>query len=209
MNKTVKYILWSVAILLLLYFSFDIRNLDEYKSSVKADYFDAEAYINNIWENKMPVIARQAPEISVVLDLLENNPDKAFSEYGNKLGISKTWYFMVKGQGVLGEEDAEAVWINLADNRRIRLATAFIFGNAVREGSGVVNINNFVNMTDFNNVSIALNKKVKTEVIPVLKNNLIAGQQISFAGAFEFSEDTGSLSDIRIIPVSVTTKDAE
>src|SRR6056297_3178897 len=209
MNKTVKYILWSVAILLLLYFSFDIRNLDEYKSSVKADYFDAEAYINNIWENKMPVIARQAPEISVVLDLLDNNPDKAFSEYGNKLGISETWYFMVKGQGVLGEEDAEAVWIKLADNRRIRLATAFIFGNAVREGSGVVNINNFVNMTDFNNVSIALNKKVKTEVIPVLKNSLIAGQQISFAGAFEFSEDTGSLSDIRIIPVSVTTKDAE
>ena len=204
-----RYILWSVAILTLLYFSFDIKTLDEYKSSSKTEYFDAEVYIKNVWENKMPVIARQAPEISVVLDLLDNNPEKAFLEYGNKLGISKTWYFMVKGQGVIGEEDAEAVWINLADNRRIRLATSFIFGNAVREGSGLVNINDFVNMTDFNNVSVALNKNVKTEVIPTLKNNLIAGQLIAFAGAFEFSEDSGSLTDIRIIPVSVTTKDAE
>ena len=204
-----RYILWSVAIFVLLYFSFDIKNLDEYKSLGKADYFDAEAYINNVWETKMPVIARQSPEISVVLDLLDNNPEKAFLEYGNKLGISKTWYFMVKGQGVIGEEDAEAVWINLANNRRIRLATSFIFGNAVREGSGLININDFVNMTDFNNVSVALNKKVKTEVIPTLKNNLIAGQLLAFAGAFEFSEDSGNLTDIRIIPVSVTTKDAE
>lgn len=204
-----RYILWSVAIFVLLYFSFDIKNLDEYKSLGKADYFDAEAYINNVWETKMPVIARQSPEISVVLDLLDNNPEKAFLEYGNKLGISKTWYFMVKGQGVIGEEDAEAVWINLANNRRIRLATSFIFGNAVREGSGLININDFVNMTDFNNVSVALNKNVKTEVIPTLKNNLIAGQLLAFAGAFEFSEDSGNLTDIRIIPVSVTTKDAE
>lgn len=204
-----RYILWSVAILTLLYFSFDIKTLNEYKSSSKTEYFDAETYIKNVWENKMPAIARQAPEISVVLDLLDNNPEKAFLEYGNKLGISKTWYFMVKGQGVIGEKDADAVWITLADNRRIRLATSFIFGNAVREGSGVVNINDFVNMTDFNNVSVALNKKVKTEVIPTLKDNLIAGQQLAFAGAFEFREDSGSLTDIRIIPVSVTTEDAE
>lgn len=116
---------------------------------------------------------------------------------------------MVKGVGTLESEDDEALWIKVEDDRHIQLATSFIFGNAVREGSGVVNIDDFINMTDFNNVSVALNKKVKTEIIPVLKNILLPGQKLSFAGVFEFNEDNGSLTEIRIIPVSVTIKDAE
>ena len=209
MSKTLKYIIAIAAILLLLYFSVDIQNLDEYRSSYMLENFDADAYANNVWENYIPLIAQQAPGLTIVMNRLESDPDQAFSEYGKKLGISKTWYFMVKGVGTLESVDDEALWIKVEDDRHIQLATSFIFGNAVREGSGVVNIDDFINMTDFNNVSVALNKRVKTEIIPILKNNLLPGQQLSFAGVFEFNEDSGSLTDIRIIPVSVTIKDAE
>lgn len=209
MSKTLKYIIAIAAILLLLYFSVDIQNLDEYRSSYMLENFDADVYANNVWENNIPLIAQQAPGLTIVMNRLESEPDQAFSEYGKKLGISKTWYFMVKGVGTLESVDDEALWIKIEDDRHIQLATSFIFGNAVREGSGVVNIDDFINMTDFNNVSVALNKRVKTEIIPILKNNLLPGQQLSFAGVFEFNEDSGSLTDIRIIPVSVTIKDAE
>lgn len=58
MSKTLKYIIAIAAILLLLYFSVDIQNLDEYKSSYKLEDFDAEAYANTVWENNIPLIAQ-------------------------------------------------------------------------------------------------------------------------------------------------------
>ncbi len=84
----------------------------------------------------------------------------------------------------------------------LKIATGFIFGNAVREGSGKVNIDDFLNMTDFNNVSIAINKMVKENVASVLKRSASPGMKLEFAGAFELNEENISIEDLRVIPVS-------
>jgi len=208
MSRIIKYIIGIVVALLALYFSIDIQKLDEYKTSNKSEVFDAEKFAGNVWENELPQALKSAVELTDLMDQLEKNPDRACLQHGKKLGISLTWYFLVKGEGTIRSIGEEALVIQLKNGKQIRLATSFIFGNAVRESSGVVNIDDFINMTDFNNVSVALNRKVKEEVIPNLKQGSKNGENIQFEGAVEINEESLDLDNIKVIPISVKLEDA-
>lgn len=202
MKRPVKYVLGIAAVLLLVYLSLDIQKLDVYLAAQPAKAFDANEYARVVWDQKIPVAIREAPEILSLLDLLRSDPEQAFEQWGRKLGISGTWYFMTKGTGVIDSVEEEDLLIRLDRDTRVELATGFIFGNAIRDGSGVVDIDEFVNMTDFNNVSIELNSLVKEHVIPELVRSAEAGLSLEFAGAFEIREDQPDIHSIRIIPVS-------
>jgi len=208
MSKIIKYVVGIVIALLVVYFSFDIQKLDEYKASDKVEVFDAEKYAGNIWENELPKALKSAVELTSLIDDLEKDPDKTYSQHGKKLGISQTWYFLIKGEGVIRKINDETIIVQLKDDKQVRLATSFIFGNAVRESSGVVNIDDFINMTDFNNVSVALNKKVKEQIIPELKAEAKVGESIEFEGAVEINEESLEPDNIRVIPVSVKFENA-
>lgn len=207
MKKSIRYVLGIAAVLLLVYLSLDIQKLDAYQAAQPAVTFDANEYARVVWEQKIPGVIREAPDIHSVLELLQSDPEVAFDHMGRKLGISGTWYFMTKGEGVIDSVEEESLRIRLDQNYSVELATAFIFGNAIRDGSGVVDIDEFVNMTDFNNVSIALNRRVKEEVIPHLVRLARPGASLEFAGAFEIREDQPDIHSIRIIPVSVTLEE--
>lgn len=201
MKRTIPYILGIAAVLLLIYLSLDLQKLDAYLADRPSLSFDADEYARVVWEQKIPAVIRDAPDILTVMDLLQSDPEQAFDRMGRKLGISGTRYFMVKGEGIIDSVERESLRILLDGGFQIELATAFIFGNAIRDGSGVVNIDEFLNMTDFNMVSIALNKRVKEEVVPLLVRSARAGESIEFAGAFEMREDQPDIHSIRIIPV--------
>lgn len=202
MNKPIKYILGVPAVLLVLFFSFDIKKLDEYKAADTTVTFNADEYARDVWNNELPLAVKDALEIDLLNDLLENEPAQAFEEFGRKLGISKTWYFLTKGEGIVESVEDEFIRVNTGPGKQVKIATAFIFGNAVRDGSGVVDIDEFVNMTDFNNVSVVLNDIVREEVALELKSKAKPGMKLEFAGAFEIKEDELNTDSIRIIPVS-------
>jgi len=191
MRKTIKYVSGAVAVIVVLICSIRIEKLDEYKTGKNLTNFSSADY------------ASEAPQILPLIEELETNKQKVFENYGRKLGISKTWYFMAKGEGIVDSVEEEFLLLNMGDHIQIQLATSFIFGNAVRDASGVADIDDFVNMTDFNNVSVALNKLVKNEVVSELKNSAKPGMKIEFAGAFEMNEEKVNTNSIRVIPVSV------
>jgi predicted lipoprotein len=203
MKKPIKYSLWALAILLILFLSLDIRKLEEVRANSKTEVFDATAYAREFFENKLPTVIENAPEINLLIELLKTEPQQAFENYGQKLGISKTWYFLVKGEGVIESGEEENLRVNIDQSFQTRIATSFIFGNAIRDGSGAVDIDEFLNMTDFNNVSIAINAIIKNEVVPPVRKIAEPGMKLEFAGAFEINEDEIDVQYIRIIPVSV------
>jgi predicted lipoprotein len=207
MKKSIRYILGTAAVLLVVFLSLDIQKLDAYLAAQPPVTFDADEYARVVWEKKMPGVIRDAPDILTVLDLLQSNPEQAFDRMGRELGISGTRYFMVKGEGIIDSVEEESLRIQLDQDVRIELATGFIFGNAIRDGSGVVDIDEFVNMTDFNMVSIALNRRVKEEVVPRLVRSARPDVSLEFAGAFEMREDQPYIHSIRIIPVFVKLGD--
>jgi predicted lipoprotein len=202
MNKPIKYILGIPAVLLVLFFSFDIKKLDEHKAADTTVLFNADEYARDVWNNKLPLAVKDAPEIDPLIDMLNNEPQKAFEEYGRKLGISKTYYFLTRGKATVGTVEDEFIRVNTGPEKQVKIATAFIFGNAVRDGSGVVDIDEFVNMTDFNNVSVVLNNIIREEVAAKLKSKVKPGMRVDFTGAFEIKQDEINTDSIRIIPVS-------
>ena len=188
----------------MLFFSLKLEKLDKYKATHSENEFDAHTYALRFWEEVLPQKSKNAAELTEVFDLLDKKPSEAFSKYSQVLGISKTHYFLLKGEGIIESLGEEYLTVKIDSKRSVKIATAFIFGNAIREGSGGVNISEFLNMTDFNNVSIAINKIVKEQVIPGLKSSATPGSRIKFIGATEIRENNIDLESILIIPVEVT-----
>lgn len=207
MNKTVKYLLGIAAILLVIYFSLKIQNLEEYRAKNNIKAFDATEYVNDFWENELPKSIENASKISLLFNSFKENPQQTLEKNGHKLGISNTWYLMLKGEGTIQSVENEYLVVSIDENTKIRIATDFIFGNAVRDGSGKVDISNFLNMTDFNNVSVVINNMVKEKVVTPLKKAAITGKEIDFAGAAEIQEEQINIDSLRIIPVYTILSD--
>jgi len=201
--KIKKYTVGILLLALIAYNSFNFRKLDEVKAKALEDKFDIESYAQDFWDTKLPDAIAGAVDINLILNGLKNNPESTFETYGHQLGISKVHYFMVKGKGVISSIADENLVVEL-DNGSIDIATDFIFGNAVRDGSEEVDINEFRKLMDFNMVSVAINKRIRKEIIPELKNNAVKRASIEFAGAVEVNEEKSVNLNLRIIPVRAT-----
>lgn len=207
MSKNTKYSIGILAAILVIYLSLDIQNLEKHKATFSTSKFNATDFAAKYWEESLLQGIAEAPQMTDVLKMLNENPQKAFESYGKKLGISKTDYFMVNGKGKIEQVEDEFIVLALAENTKIKIATDFIYGNAVRDGSGKVNIDDFLNMTDFNAVSVEINKLVKEKVVSRLRKSASVGQMLEFAGAFEINEENVDLASILVLPVSVKLSD--
>jgi predicted lipoprotein len=175
--------------------------LDEVKASKAEKTFDAPNYANNFWNRLMPVIG-QATDLAELLSMLETDPTKTFDKYSHALGIGNLRYFLVKGQGMVDRVEDDYVVLALPDKTQIRIATEFIFGNAVRDASGLIDINEFTNTMDFNNVSAAINKIIRETVLPPFRM-VKKGDKVDFAGAIELNKEHVQLNNIEVIPIQL------
>ena len=66
-----------------------------------------------------------------------------------------------------------------------KLATEFIYGNAIRDASGLVDVKDFPNTMDLNNISEELNKMVRKTVLPPFKTAVKKGDKIIVTGAMK------------------------
>jgi predicted lipoprotein len=209
MKKLVKYGIVIVTVMVTIFLSLDIQKLDKYKELDTPGVFNAAAYAIEIWDNRLPSAINSAPNLIYLVEILEADPVNAFDNYGRKIGISNTYYFIANGEGIIKSVEEENLVIDAEGGLQIRLATDFIFGNAVRDGSGIVDIDDFVNMTDFNNVSIELNNIIKSKVVPLLNEFAQPGRKVDFAGTFAINEKDFDINNIRVIPVSVRLLNGE
>jgi predicted lipoprotein len=209
MQKLIKPILILISVLAVIFFSLKIENLEEYKAANTTTTFDASEYAAKFWAEQIPGIDENAIDASNLIQLLNEKPDEAFEKHSHVLGIANTHYFMVKGKGKISTIEEEFVVLQINDTQSIQLATDFIFGNAVRDASGKISINEFLNMTDFNNVSVALNKLVKTNVVNELRSAVEVGKTIEFVGATEINKENIDIENMRIIPVRAIVNNGE
>ncbi len=203
MKRFLNYLILTAAIILLFFFSVNLKRIDRKITENQNGVFDADQYAIRFWENDLPSALEKAPDADHILKQLMTAKDKAIEEYAQVLGISDTYYFLVKGEGYIRSVENEYLIIETNENNSVRIATDFIFGNALRDGSGIVDIDGFMNMTDFNNVSIAINRLIKERVIEGFRDQAEEGMKIRFSGAFEVNADDYEPDGILIIPVSV------
>lgn len=204
MKKKLKYIIGIVVLLVLAYNSIYFRKLDEVKAS--SSKFDAKAYANNYFRNKLMPSVANATELSQLLILLKGNREETFAKYSHALGIGNIRYFLVRGEGQVisvNENDVSIVLRSDTSQNVYRIATEFVFGNAIRDAAGQIDINEFTNTMDFNNVSSEINKIVRAGVLPNFKANVKKGDIVQFAGAIELNQEHLNVTDLEVMPVQL------
>ena len=190
MKKLLKYGVGIIVVIVIAYNSVYFRKLDEVKAS--STTFDAKAYARKYFNDKLLPSLNDAIEINQLLSLLQINKEQTFEKYSHALGIGNIRYFLVKGEGQvtsINENDVLILAKAGTNQKAVEIATEFVFGNAIRDASGKIDINEFANTMDFNNVSAEINKIVRTEVLPSFKASVKKGDVVQFSGAIELNKE--------------------
>ena len=206
--KAAKYIVVIVLLPVVAYNSVYFKKLNEVKASKSATEFNATQYAQTFWNSKLMPNLGKAIDITRLTEMLSNDPSKTFETHSHALGIGNLRYFLVSGKGTISSINVDDVSV-LPDSSQqtIRLVTEYIFGNAVRDATGLININEFTNTMDFNNVSAELNKIVREKVVPSFKANSKKGSRIEFVGAIELNKEHLDLSKIEVVPVKLSVNE--
>lgn len=206
MKTRVWNILLVVFIGFLLYNSVYFDSLADKKAMATDQVFDAASFSKDIMDTKMDAL----PAIAMVdfLNAADVNFDLLMESEGKRLGVSNERYFMVEGEGILIETEEDNVILQMEDraNSKIEIATGFIYGNTLRDASGLVSISDYAKTMDFNNISIELNKRVRDEVLPSFIKKVKVGSRVKFKGALKVNI-TNFDGDLRIIPVHLTLEE--
>ena len=168
--------------------------------------FDAVAFSKKLWEEKLPAKLDSAVELTIFIKATRSNPADAFSKYTNALGIGNYRYALIRAEGIVTNinEDDNTLQIKFVDSlMTAKLATEFIYGNAIRDASGLVDIKDFPNTMDLNNISEELNKMVRKTVLPAFKAAVKKGDKIIVTGAIEIHKEHIKWNELEIIPVQL------
>ena len=206
-KKIIKYSVSVLLVIFIAYHSIYFKKLDEYKLANAAKGFDAGKYAQDFYKNKLTPRLDSAIEIGLLLNQLNTNPEKAFNDYSHALDIGNIRYFLVRGEGVVSTKTDDAVGILLNNDpkkQNIKIATEFIYGNAIRDASGLIHLDEFTNTTEFNDVSESINRIVRKEVVPAFKAVVKPGMVVKFTGALELNQAHIRLDSIELVPIRLS-----
>lgn len=205
-KNALKYTVLLVLLGVVAYHSVYFKRLDEVKGSAgpnAGQAFDAASYAGTFWTQKLLPATAKATDFDALLLLLKTDKEKAFNSYSHALGIGNIRYFLVKGTGKVTAVGDNDVTVLLPSSQSVKLATDYIFGNAARDVSGLIQITEFDNAMDLNNVSAELNAIIRNTVVPPLKASAKPGATVNFVGAVELNQAHLHLDTIEVIPIVV------
>lgn len=201
---------WKIAIGIftacLIYNSVYFDKLDELQERNQAQLFDAVTYARDFWDNRIPTILDNAVDVQVLLELVQRDMEKAVSQYGKQLGIGNTFYFLIKGRIRIVSIEDDQILFNTATSgspNTLSMNTDFVFGNAIRDASGLVNVSQFTSTMEFNTVSSEINKIVLREVITPFLKEAVMGDIVTFIGACPINQERPNLSPLAFIPINI------
>jgi predicted lipoprotein len=168
--------------------------------SAAAAVFDTVAFAEKFWTEKLLPAAEHAPEAGPVLALLKADPAAAARQYGRKVGLGNAAYFFLRGSGRVTAVERSRVIVDVG-GVSVAVRTGPVFGNILRDGSGLLEINQVPGITEFNAVAAELNGFVERSVQPSIKD-VAVGATLRFAGGAEAPESLSASGPLlTIIPV--------
>lgn len=203
MKRVVKYLLLVLVIFIVGYQSVYFKRLSNVKKD-DSEAFDAPAFAKKMWEGALPAKLDTAIALTDLITAIQTDPSAAFQQYTYALGIGNYRYSLVKltGTAAVIHEDDILLQVNHADSlMTVKLATEYVYGNAIRDASGLIDIKDFTNTTDLNNISEALNKTVRSHILPPFKKAVKQGDTIEVVGAVEINKEHTRLNELEVIPV--------
>jgi predicted lipoprotein len=168
--------------------------------------FDPIEFANRFWNEQLIPSLGRAPDAAKVLAEFRTNPVEAQNKFGRTVGVSSTTLVVVRGNGTIVTVDKKGVGVALeldAKGPDLILRTGLLFGNTVRDATGLLDPGDFADSRRFNEISTELNRIIETRVIPIMKEKSATGRRISFAGCAEVQEYAELIRPLMIIPLEV------
>ena len=168
--------------------------------------FDAPAFAEKFWNERLLKSADQAVDVGALCAALEHDRKAARARHGRSPGLSTIHYYFVSGTGRVASVQPGAVASACGEPGAmpaVVIETGPVFGNALRDGTGLLDVSDFANSQDFNAVSSELNRRVEERVLPVLRERAAVGARVRFVGCVEIANEDTDLDPLRIVPLIV------
>lgn len=184
---------------------FHVVSLESTRQQASAVAFDPVAVVDALWSGELRDAVNDAVPLPELLGALRADPDAAAARYGRRLGLSGTAAYWVSGQGTITAADDRVVDIAVegAGDTAVVIRLGPVFGNAIRDGSALLDVSDFANTRDFNALSVEINRRVENDVLPALAAQAAVDRAVSFTGGVEISRGDGVPATLEIIPYRV------
>lgn len=183
---------------------FHVVSLKRAEMEKDAAVFDAAKFADTFWSDKLLKSFDHATDAKELLAAIHSDLAAASKKYAHNLSLGGGYFYYVRGEGRVLSTNSDGVALAIdanATNTEVVLETGLIFGNAVRDGTGLLNASDYSNLQDFNSISAGLNKKVETEVLPDLHGHAYVGATIQFVGCAEVDDESTDLNPLQVIPI--------
>ena len=208
MNKAIPALAVIIVLagLCWLFPPFHLRSVKQVKAEIADAKFNAADFVKPFWSEKLLPSADQAVDAEKVLAVIATNPQKVREQFGRTLGISSSYCLYLRGSGRVVSVSDDSIGLSLkndGDVVDISVPLGLVFGNAVRDGTGLINPSTYPNAQDFNDISAGLNLIVETRVLPELQKIAKVGTKVRFVGCAEVADEDSDLKPLKLSPISV------
>lgn len=189
---------------------FHVVRLDASRAADKQAAFDATTFVARFWKDRLLPSLDAAADAQTVLSAMDENRQAALTKFGRKTGVGRTTLLLVQGDGLILHIDSKSVSLWLSHEQPkidVVLRAGLLFGNAVRDATGLLDANEFENSQQFNDLSTELNRHVELHVIPILKQNAAVGKRVRFVGCTEVPDHADRSRPLSLIPLVVVVHD--
>ncbi|MGW3628383.1 DUF2291 family protein [Streptomyces sp. NPDC000880] len=134
-------------------------------------------------------IADQAVDVVELAGAVKADQAAAATKFGQQEGTSAP-VFSVKANGVAGQATADGILPievkGMPSGVKVYVQTGpALNGTAIRDATGTVHFQQFVNQLDYQTASDQLNNQVKAKVLKGIDTAALTGKQVSVTGAFQ------------------------
>lgn len=205
---------WIIAIALIAalcwaFPPFHVRSVKQVQADIVGATFNPKNFVEQFWTEKLLPGGAQAADAEKVLATIESSPEKVREQFGRTLGISSTYCLFLRGSGRVVSMSDDSIGLSLkseGDTVDISLPLGLVFGNAVRDGTGLLKASSFPNAQEFNDISAGLNNIVETRVLPEFQKIATVGKRVQFVGCVEVADEETDLKPLHLVPISVTAE---
>lgn len=183
---------------------FHIVPLERAAKEKSAAVFNPTEFAEKFWSERLLKSLDQVTPADALLPAIRASAADAKKKFGRSIGVSESYTYVIAGSGrvVAASDDEIALVVTPGvTNAEIVLLSGLLFGNAIRDGTGLLNVNDYPNSQDFNAISEALNHLVETRVQPQLREIAKIGATIRFVGCAEVNDESSDLKPLRVAPV--------
>ena len=204
MKRKIVWIVVVAVIAIVLYYSAEVVPIEEAEKG-----FDPNKYARTVWNKLLANLDSLDPaDASDVLNSLDENLEKAHSKFARIVGVSNYRYYIVKGTGEVLSMENDAFTLKVRDSASDGdfLITTHIFGNSVVNATGIIKMEDFERINDFNLVAGSLNRIISEEVVASFLNQLkerggVKGSMVNFIGVFTLLKDEEIRYPLKLVPL--------